>query len=185
VRVNDIYMPPDGSFIRLATYGRGIWQLAQLELQGSVISDGVLSCDNDGVLDNSETGTLTITLRNQGPNNVNQGTLTFTSDNPHVTFPNGNRIPVPPVSKGAAASASIAVALAGAVGIENVTFTIAINAPELALSTPITVTASNASTTTSRRTPPRPRASRKRARRGPSSAARLDTPNIFNWQRRH
>ena len=27
VRVNDIYMPPDGSFIRIATYGRGIWEL--------------------------------------------------------------------------------------------------------------------------------------------------------------
>ncbi len=24
VRVNDIYMPPDGSFMRIATYGRGI-----------------------------------------------------------------------------------------------------------------------------------------------------------------
>ena len=35
VRVNDIYMPPDGSYIRLATYGRGVWQMAQIELKGS------------------------------------------------------------------------------------------------------------------------------------------------------
>ena len=139
VRVNDIFMPPDGSTIRIATYGRGIWELGQIELQNSVLADSTISCDHDGVLDNGEAGSLKITLINQGPNNVNKGTLTFSSDNPHVTFPNGNTIPVPPLSKGAAASASIAVALAGAAGIENVTFTVAIDAPELALSTPYTV----------------------------------------------
>jgi large repetitive protein len=142
VRVHDIYMPPDGSTIRIATYGRGIWELAQIELKNAVLADNTVSCDHDGVLDNAETGTLKITLVNQGPNNVNKGTLTFTSDNPHVTFPNGNKINVPPMNKGAAGSASIAVALAGAVGIENVTFSVAINAPELALSTPYSVTTS-------------------------------------------
>lgn len=156
VRVNDIFMPPDGSTIRIATYGRGIWELGQIELEKAVLADNLTSCDHDGVLDNAEAGTLSITLRNQGPNNVNKGTLTFSSDNPHVMFPNGNTIPVPPMNKGAAASASVAVALAGAVGIENVTFTVAINAPELALSTPYTVEtsyrvnydeAANASTT--------------------------------------
>jgi hypothetical protein len=139
VRVNDIYMPPDGSTIRIATYGRGIWELGQIELQNAVLADSTISCDHDGVLDNGEAGPLKITLINQGPNNVNKGTLTFSTDNPHVTFPNGNTIPVPPMNKGAAASASIPVALAGAVGIEDVTFTVAINAPELALSTPYTV----------------------------------------------
>jgi len=43
------------------------------------------------------------------------------------------------MNKGAAGSASIAVALAGAVGIENVTFTVGIDAPDLALSTAYTV----------------------------------------------
>ena len=69
MRVNDIYMPPDGSFVRIATYGRGIWELAQLELVSTQITDDVASCDADGVLDNGETGKLTITLTNQGPNN--------------------------------------------------------------------------------------------------------------------
>lgn len=139
VRVNDIYMPPDGSTIRIATYGRGIWELAQIELAKASLVDTTVSCDHDGVLDNGETGTLAITLQNQGPNNVNKGTLTFTSDNPHVTFPNGNKVNVPPMNKGASGSASIAVALSGAAGIENVTFTVAIDAPDLALSTPYTV----------------------------------------------
>jgi len=143
VRVNDIYMPPDGSFIRLATYGRGIWQLAQIELENSVLVDNTLSCDNDGAVDNGEQGTLTITLRNQGPNNVTKGTLTFTSDNPNVTFPKGNKVPVPPMNKGAAASASVVVAVAGATGIENVNISVGINAPELALPSSFNVTSSH------------------------------------------
>jgi photosystem II stability/assembly factor-like uncharacterized protein len=28
VEVRDLYMPPDGSFLRVATYGRGVWQTA-------------------------------------------------------------------------------------------------------------------------------------------------------------
>jgi hypothetical protein len=28
VEVSDIYMPPDGSFIRVSTYGRGVWEIA-------------------------------------------------------------------------------------------------------------------------------------------------------------
>ena len=184
VRVNDIYMPPDGSTIRIATYGRGIWELAQIELKKSVLADNTVSCDHDGVLDNAETGTLTITLVNQGPNNVNKGTLTFTSSNPHVTFPNGNTIPVPPMNKGATGTASIAVALNGAVGIEKVAFDVAINAPELALATAYTVQASyrvnydevaNASTTETFE------------ESNPAWAMigdPEDAPNIYGWQRR-
>ena len=58
VRVNDIYMPPDGSFMRIATYGRGIWELSQMELVSTTLVDDGTSCDQDGVLDNGETGTL-------------------------------------------------------------------------------------------------------------------------------
>jgi hypothetical protein len=133
VRVNDIYMPPDGSFVRLATYGRGIWELAQLELANAVLADDVTSCDSDGVLDNGETGSLTITLKNQGPNNVNHVTLTVTSSNPHVSFPQGNALSFPPVQKDDTSTGSIRVALDGAVGIETTDFHIAIESPELAV----------------------------------------------------
>ena len=39
MRVNDIYMPPDGSFTRIATYGRGIWELSQIELVNTTLND--------------------------------------------------------------------------------------------------------------------------------------------------
>jgi hypothetical protein len=133
VRVNDIYMPPDGSFMRIATYGRGIWELSQLELVSATLADDGRSCDHDGILDNGETGSLTITLKNNGPNNVNHVELTITSSNPHVTFPRGNLLAFPPVQKFDVSTGSIPVALNGAVGMESTDFDISISAPELGL----------------------------------------------------
>jgi hypothetical protein len=131
VRVNDIYMPPDGSYTRIATFGRGIWELSQLELGSATLSDDVSSCDTDGVLDNGETGNLTVTLMNQGPNNVNQVTLTLTSSNPNVTFPNGNVVAFPPVQKNGTSTGTILLAVNGAAGIETTDLQIAVASPEL------------------------------------------------------
>jgi hypothetical protein len=33
VRVSDLYIPPDGSFLRIATYGRGVWEISLREPQ--------------------------------------------------------------------------------------------------------------------------------------------------------
>jgi hypothetical protein len=139
VRVNDIYMPPDGGLLRIATYGRGVWELSQLELVSAVVSDDVTTCDRDGVLDNGEVGSVTFTLKNWGPNNVNQITLTVVSSNPHVTFPRGNLLAFPPVQKFGESSGAIRVALNGAAGIETTDFNIAIAAPELGLPGPLNV----------------------------------------------
>lgn len=143
VRVNDIYMPPDGGFTRIATYGRGIWELSQLELVRATLSDDVSSCDSDGVLDNGETGNLTVTLQNQGPNNVNHVTLTITSSNPNVTFPQGNVVSFPPVQKNGQSTGSIHATVNGAVGIETTEFQIATSSPELGLSGPLYVSSTH------------------------------------------
>jgi len=133
VRVNDIYMPPDGSFMRIATYGRGIWELSQLELASAKIADDATSCDHDGVLDDGETGHLTVTLASHAPNNVNQISIVVTSTNPHVSFPDGNVLSFPPVQKFGSSTGSIKIALNGATGIETSNLSLAISAPELGL----------------------------------------------------
>ncbi len=130
VRVNDIYMPPDGGFMRIATYGRGIWELPQLELVSTALVDDGKSCDHDGVLDNGETGHLVITLKNQGDNNVERVNITVTSSNPAVTFPFGNSVNFPPVQKHDTSTGSIAVAVSGASAVDSTDFQITVNAPE-------------------------------------------------------
>jgi hypothetical protein len=140
VRVNDIYMPPDGGFIRIATYGRGIWELPQVELADAQLTDDVASCDHDGILDNGETGRLHVTLANVGPNNLNDVTVTVTSSNPHVTFPSGNVVSFPPVQKLGESQGDVRVAVNGAVGLEATDLRIAISSPQLGLPSPLTVT---------------------------------------------
>ena len=99
VRVNDIYMPPDGGFIRIATYGRGIWELPQLELVRAVLSDDDRSCDHDGVLDNGERGELTITLKNQGRNDVHHVKADGHVQQPARHVPARQRHPLPAKSR--------------------------------------------------------------------------------------
>src|SRR5439155_2637857 len=98
VRVSDMYMPPDGGYLRISTYGRGLWELPQLEYLGAAITDDGNSCDHDGALDNGETGHLVITLNNQGSSPLSNTTATVTSSNPHVSFPSGNSVSFPSAS---------------------------------------------------------------------------------------
>src|SRR5262249_30297234 len=102
--VNDLYMPPDGSFLRMGSYGRGVWELPFLTFSGAALTDDVSSCDNDGVLDNGETGTLTVTLHNDGGTALSAITATVSSTNPAASFPSGNTIVVPAAATGATTS---------------------------------------------------------------------------------
>ena len=142
VRVNDIYMSPDGSTMRIATYGRGIWQMSQVEVVNTTLVDDGTSCDNDGILDNGETGSLRFTLKNQGPNNVNQVKVTFSSSNPHLTFPKGNIASFPPLQKNGESKGSIAVALNGAMGTESSDISVSVTAPELGASSALNLVSS-------------------------------------------
>ncbi|MFL5401167.1 MAG: hypothetical protein ACJ79P_24960 [Myxococcales bacterium] len=136
VRVNDIYMPPDGSFVRLATYGRGIWELSGLEFVSAVLKEDAKSCDGDGILDNGETGSLSLTLKNNGLDNLNHLAVTVTSTNPHVTFPQGNSIAFRPVQKGETRSGAIAVALDGAATLESADFQVSVSSTDAGLTGP-------------------------------------------------
>ncbi len=137
VRVNDIYMPPDGGFVRIATYGRGIWEMPQVEFVSATLTDRD-TCDDDDVLDNGETGRLRITLKNQGKE-LEAVTVTVASSNPHLTFPSGNVVEFPALARQKETSRSIRVALNGAVGIEAADLQISISAPRLGLPGPLNV----------------------------------------------
>ena len=65
------------------------------------------SCDRDGVLDNGETGRLTVTLKNQGPNNVNHVESDGHVEQPARDVPSGQRASFPPVQKNDTSTGSI------------------------------------------------------------------------------
>jgi len=184
VRVNDIYMPPDGGYIRIATYGRGVWELPQIELVGTTLSDDVASCDRDGVLDNGELGSLKVTLANQGPNNVNQVAMTVTSSNPHVSFPSGNTVSFPPLQKYGSSTGSIVVALNGAVGVEASDFQISIVAPEMGQPSPVSVLSSHRLNYDERQAASTIESADVANNGWTVAGDATTTPNILAWQRR-
>jgi Big-like domain-containing protein len=142
VHVSDIYMPIDGSFVRAATYGRGIWELPSLAFAGATLTANVTSCDTNGALDNGGTGFLNITLHNGGSSSLSMINGTVTSTNPNVSFPNTNVITFPTAAASGDTTASINVALNGAVGIQQTDFTIAFIDSTLNLPVPVTAIAS-------------------------------------------
>ena len=109
-----MYMPPDGGYLRISTYGRGVWEVPQLEYVSASVTDDGASCNNDGILGNGESGHLTITLHNQGSNTLTNPIATVTSSNPHVTFPGGNSVSFPAAAGYSDTVASLAIALNGA-----------------------------------------------------------------------
>ena len=142
VSVRDIYMPPDGSFVRIATYGRGFWELPSLSYVSSALTDDATSCDHDGSLDSGETGHLTITLHNDSSTALNGVTATISSTNPAISFPSGNVVSFPVAGAHSDTSASITVAMSSVAGIQQVDFRVAYTDPSLGLPSPATAIAS-------------------------------------------
>jgi hypothetical protein len=142
VAIFDIYMPPDGGFVRIATYGRGIWELPSLEFAGATLTASSLSCDKDTALDNGGTANLVVTIKNGGAISLTNITAKVTSTNSAVSFPNGNTIIFPSAAPSKNTSGSIAVALNGAVGIQQIDFTTAFTDPALNISSPVKALAS-------------------------------------------
>jgi MYXO-CTERM domain-containing protein len=70
--------------------------------------------DADGVLDNGEAGTLTVTLRNTGSSALGATVATIASSDGHLTFPNGPGLQVGPSNPSGTATATVRVALSGA-----------------------------------------------------------------------
>jgi photosystem II stability/assembly factor-like uncharacterized protein len=70
VRVSDIYVPPQGKYIRVATYGRGIWELPAVNLKAAVVLDDGPGGNRNGILDSGEVGHLIVTLHNDGVSHI-------------------------------------------------------------------------------------------------------------------
>ena len=80
----------------------------------------VTECDNDGVLDGGEVGRYSVKIANSGWAALTGGTVTLTSTNPAVTFPNGPTVTIPMIARAADATVTIDVSmLAATMGIQD------------------------------------------------------------------
>jgi hypothetical protein len=104
----------------------------ELQFVSASLSDDLRSCDDDGFVDDGESGTLSITLRNTGGTALNATTVTVTSTNPAVSFPAGNVVAMPGTAPFTNGTGSLVVDVDGATGAQTLDFAIAIADPGLA-----------------------------------------------------
>jgi hypothetical protein len=97
-----------------------------IEFVSTSLTDNVRSCDGDGLVDNGESGTLTVTLRNVGATTLSATTITVTSPNPAVNFPYGHTVNVPASTPFSQVTAPVIIGVNNGVGVEPLTFSIAV-----------------------------------------------------------
>jgi hypothetical protein len=88
-------------------------------------------CDDDGVLDPGETGTLAITVRNTGMNALSASTLSIAVDSTDVSFPDGDTANLPATLPWQEAQIEVRVSLSAAAPRELLTFTATPHDPDL------------------------------------------------------
>jgi hypothetical protein len=104
-----------------------------LAFVSAALADDPLYCDHDGMLDGSETGTLTVTLKNVGTGPLGATTGVVSATNGLVSFPNGGQISFPASQPFATTSAALPVSLAASSAIETLDFNIAFSDPGFAI----------------------------------------------------
>lgn len=100
------------------------------------VNDTGVSCDDDGYLDENETGQVVVTLANTGSTNLASTSATVSSTNPAISFPAGNLITFPASSPFGTTTGSVAVHMSGAVGSQVVDIELQYNDPGLVVPGP-------------------------------------------------
>ncbi|MEO7254127.1 MAG: M36 family metallopeptidase, partial [Casimicrobium sp.] len=126
---------------RYSTTNAGVIEsFGAIHINSVVLSDQPQYCDGDGIVDNGETGFLTITLQNTGATALSATTGSVVSSNAHIQFPSGAALTIPASMPGQQMSLSVPVTVVGAAGREATDFTITIDNPGLP-GAPLPVTA--------------------------------------------
>jgi len=100
-----------------------------LAFVSATLTDTVTNCIPDGVLDNAETGRITVTLRNVGTSALTATTGTISTTNPNISFPGGTSLTFPSSQPFGTTAASLDVALNGPASIQTLNFTLSFSDP--------------------------------------------------------
>ncbi len=68
-----------------------------VQIEGGTLTDDVVSCDHDGILDDSEVGTLTFSVRNAGPGVLREPVASLSSTTAGIRFLDGASIKLEPL----------------------------------------------------------------------------------------
>jgi MYXO-CTERM domain-containing protein len=108
-----------------------------LQVGTITLDDSLSSCDHDGVLDDGETGMLTIPVKNTGTGALSNTVVQLTASNPGVTL-GAATINVGTSQPFQVVKATVPVTLHGVPGKSQITINVSVNDPMLAVAGPVT-----------------------------------------------
>src|SRR6185312_13199665 len=122
---------PDSSSTDLTGVVESNFVGADLEFAGVTIADDTSSCDNDGILDSGETGTVKVYMNNTGWTTLTAATVKLSSTNANVSFPSGDTVTFASTGPFESNVASVKIKITGVTGITNVPIKIDLDAPAI------------------------------------------------------
>jgi len=106
-------------------------------LVGATVTDDVISCDRDGILDEGEIGTLEVTVRNSGAGTLGETTATFTSKSPNILFANGGVVKLEAFKPFESRTVKVRTSVEGAAGQDPILVDVAVSDPSLGTKGPL------------------------------------------------
>lgn len=104
-----------------------------LQLVSAVLTDDVVSCDHDGILDAEETGAVEVTLRNSGATTLDRISATVTTRTPGLELADGGALTFPALKPFAVAKTRVSVRARGSRPLDSLTLDVALTEPSLAV----------------------------------------------------
>ncbi|MDB4934431.1 MAG: Chitinase [Labilithrix sp.] len=103
-----------------------------VQIVAGPLTDNTISCDHDGILDEGEVGTFTLTIRNSGPGLLEHATVKLSSAHPGVTFLDGDTVNLEPLKPFGSTALKVRTQIAGGEPIKPVTVDVAVSDPTFA-----------------------------------------------------
>ena len=103
-----------------------------VEIVSATLTDSVVSCDKDGILDNGETGLLTVQLRNAGIGTLDRTTVNVTASLGGISFPDGASVRAGSIKPYDSAKVTLPVKLEKGRDAEDFELLVALEDPTLA-----------------------------------------------------
>jgi large repetitive protein len=100
-----------------------------VQIVDASVTDDLISCDHDGILDEGEIGTLSLSLRNAGPGTLTEPTVTLSSKTAGVSFPDGITVKLPALKPFSATKLKVRTQIHGATPIEPIAIDVAVGDP--------------------------------------------------------
>jgi hypothetical protein len=100
-----------------------------VQILASPLSDNVISCDHDGILDEGEVGMLSLVIRNAGPDLLSNATVKLSSTSPGVMFLDGDTLKLDPLKPFASTTLKVRTQIHGAKPIDPIAIDVNVSDP--------------------------------------------------------